>query len=183
MNLHLPAPLRLPAIGFAASLLLGSTVFYVALDTRMASKTRQITTQRTADMAADDLRRTPERQARDHAQSATYTRLSAAGFLGDENRLDWLSSLARLRGAMELQQVSWRLSPRTASDLSPGLYRSTMTLEIAPIDAHRLALLQEQLRMHARGHFTLRECILQPDAGGKQGSANCTLDWWTWNGG
>jgi len=183
MNLRLPLPLRLPTLWFAASLLLGSSVFYLALDARMASKTRQIASQRTADMAAHDLRRTPERQARSHVQSATYTRLHAAGFFGDEDRLDWLSSLARLRGSMDLQQVTWRLSPRAPSSLSPGLYSSTMVFEIVPIDAHRLALFQEQLRAQAHGRFTLSECTLQPDAGGQQGTANCTLDWWTWNGG
>jgi hypothetical protein len=182
MNLHLPAPLRLPTLWFATSLLLGSSVFYLALDARMASKTRQLAAQAAADMAARDLRQTPERLAQDRAQTATYSRMRAVGFLGEEDRLDWLGSLARLHGALELQQVSWRLAPRTASNLSPGLYSSSMVLEIAPIDAPRLEQFLEQLRTLAHGHFTVRDCALQPDSNGKQGSAGCTLDWWTWNG-
>lgn len=174
--------LRLPALGFAASLLLGSSVFYLALDARMASKTRQLAAQAAADMAERDLRQTPERLAQDRAQSATYARLRAAGFLGEEDRLDWLGSLARLRGSLELQQVSWRLAPRAASDLSPGLYSSSMVLEIAPTDARRLEQFLGQLRTLAHGHFTVRDCTLRPDASGTYGSAGCTLDWWTWNG-
>jgi hypothetical protein len=182
MNLHLPHPLRLPTVWFAASLLLGSSVFYLAFDARMASKTRQLAAEAAADIAARDLRQTPARLAQDRAQTATYARLRAAGFLGAEDRLDWLGSLARLRDSLELQQVSWRLAPRTASNLSPGLYSSSMVLEIAPIDAHRLEQFLGQLRTLAHGHFTVRDCTLKPDGSGKQGSAICTLDWWTWNG-
>ncbi|MDD5388476.1 MAG: hypothetical protein PHD37_03965 [Gallionellaceae bacterium] len=182
MNFRLPLPLRRPAIWFAASLLLGGSVFYLALDARMASKTRQLAALTAADTAARDLRRTPERLARDHAQVATYDQLSDKGFIGEEDRIDWLGSLAHLRDALQLQQVSWHLTPRVASDLSSGLYRSGMALDITPIDARRLRLFLEQLRALAHGHFTPRECTLQPDNSGKQGAANCTLDWWTWNG-
>lgn len=180
MNFHLPPPLRRPAIWFAASLLLGSSVFYLALDARMASKTRQLATLTAAEMAARDLRRTPERLAQDHVQAATYAQLNGKGFLGEEDRLDWLGSLARLRASLELQQVSWHLTPRVASDLSPGLYSSSMALDITPLDAHRLRIFLEQLRTLAHGHFTVRECTLQPDNSGS--AASCTLDWWTWNG-
>ena len=179
MNL-LPAPLRLPAIGFAAALVLGSGVFYLALDARMASKTRQLAAQTAADLAARDLRQTPQRLAQDRAQSATHAHLRAAGFLGEEDRLDWLSNLARLHDTLDLQQVSWRLAPRAASPLSPGLYSSAMVIAIAPGDARRLEQFLEQLRVHAHGHFTVRDCTLLPDSGGR--STSCTLDWWTWNG-
>ncbi|MBU1665870.1 MAG: hypothetical protein KKG92_10770 [Gammaproteobacteria bacterium] len=182
MNFHLPPPLRRPVIWFAASLLLGSSVFYLALDARMASKTRQLAALTAADTAARDLRRTPERLAQDHAQAATYSQLSDKGFLGEEDRIDWLGSLARLRDSLALQQISWHLTPRVASDLSAGLYSSSMALEITPIDAHRLQRFLEQLRALTHGHFTVRECTLQPDNSGKQGTASCTLDWWTWNG-
>jgi hypothetical protein len=180
MNLHLPAPLRLPIAWFAASLLLGSSVFYLALDVHRASATRQLAAQEAADRAARDLRQTPQRLAQDRAQTATYARLRAAGFLGEEDRLDWLGSLARLRGALELQQLSWRLAPRQASSLSPGLYSSSMVLEIAPVDARRLEQFLGQLRTLAHGHFTVRHCTLRPDGSG--GAASCTLDWWTWHG-
>ncbi len=176
---RLPARLHLPAVWFVLSLLLGGSVFYLALDARMAGKTRQLAARTAADLAARDLRQTPERLTRDQAQSASYSHLSAKGFLGKEDRLDWLGSLARLRATLDLQQISWHLAPRAASSLSPNLHSSAMSLEIAPTDARRLALFLEQLRTLAHGHFTVRECTLRPDAGG--GSASCTLDWWTWD--
>lgn len=182
MNLHLPPPLRRPVIWFAASLLLGSGVFYLALDARMAGKTRQLAALTAAEMAARDLRRTPERLARDRAQAATYGQLSDKGFIGEEDRIGWLGSLARLRDSLRVQQISWHLTPRAASSLSPGLYSSGMTIEVTPIDARRLQLFLEQLRALAHGHFTVRECTLRPDNSGQQGAASCTLDWWTWNG-
>jgi hypothetical protein len=182
MNLRLPNALRLPILGFAAALVLGSGVFYLALDARTAGKTRQLSAQTAADLAARDLRRTPERLARYRAQAATYAQLGAAGFLGAENRIDWLGSLARLRASLALQQIGWRLGPRAASPLCPGLHSSAMTLEIVPADPRRLEQFMAELRTQAHGHFTVRACTLQPDADGQSGAATCTLDWWTWNG-
>ena len=182
MKLRLPAPLRLPILWFTASLLLGGSVFYLALDRRASSETRQTTAQHAAEQAERDLRRTPERLARDQDQAATHTELGDAGFIGAEDRLDWLSSLARLRAARDQPQLAWRLSPRAASNLSPGLYSSAMELEIVPADAQRLSQFLEQLRATAHGRFSVRECGLRPDVEGKQGVATCALDWWTWNG-
>jgi hypothetical protein len=181
MKMRLPAALRLPTLWFVASVLLGSSVFYLALDTRAGGETRRLAARQAAEAAAHDLHQTPERLARDGNQAATYAKLDDAGFLGEEARLDWLSTLARLRATLELQQLSWRLAPRTASNLSPGLHSSAMTLEIAPTDGRRLAQFLEQLRAGSHGRFTVRGCNLQPDADGKQGTATCELDWWTWD--
>ena len=181
MKLHLSQPLRIPALLFAAALLLGSSVFYLALEARSSGETRKLAALRAAEQAALDLRQTPERLARDRAQAATYAALDEAGFLGEEARLDWLSSLAHLRESLELQQLSWRLAPRAASGMSPGLRGSEMTLEFAPTDGRRLGLFLEQLRASAHGRFTVRACNLRPDADGRQGVATCALDWWTWN--
>ncbi len=182
MKLNLPQPLRQPVLWFTLSLLLGGSVFHLALEAHTASEARQLAAHQVAEQAERDLRQTPERLARDRAQSAMYAKLGAAGFLGEEDRLNWLSSVARLRASLDLQQLNWRLTPRTPSSLSPGLYSSGMVLDIAPIDADRLNLFMAQLRGIAHGRFTLRECSLRPDASGKQGTATCALDWWTWHG-
>ena len=55
-----------------------------------------------------------------------------------------------------------------------------MTLDIAPVDAHRLELFLGRLHGLAHGYFSVRECTLRPEAGGQ--AATCILDWWTWNG-
>lgn len=182
MKVNPPPALRLPILWFATALLLGGGVFHLALEARSASEARRLTTQQAAERAEHDLRQTPERLARDRAQSDIYARLGTAGFLGEEDRLNWLSSLSRLRTSLDLQQLSWRLTPRTASSLSPGLYRSGMVLDLAPIDADRLNLFMTQLRGIAHGRFTLHECSLRPDPNGRQGTATCALDWWTWHG-
>lgn len=182
MKPPLPIPLRLPALGFAASLLLGSSVFYLALEARTASEVRQQSAQLAARQAERDLHHGPERLARDRAQASLYARLDEAGFLGEEDRLDWISNLARLRASQRLQQLNWRLAPRTASSLSPGLRQSSMVLELAPVDAIRLGQCLDQLRTLAHGRFTVRECSLRPDPSGGQGAASCVLDWWTWHG-
>ncbi len=182
MKFDLPAPLRQPTLWFATSLLLGGSVFHLALDTRAQSESRQLTAQSVADQAERDRRQALGRLAQDRAQASTYASLDRSGFLGGEDRLNWISSLARLRASLNLQQLTWRLGPRAASSLGTGLYSSAMVVDLAPVDVDRLGLFLAQLRGIAHGRFTVRECSLRPDAGGKQGTATCTLDWWTWHG-
>jgi len=180
MNLRLPSALQLPAALFAGALLLGGSAFYLALETRSASQTGLLATRQQAEAATHDLRRAPERLAQDRAQAATYAQLRASGFIGAEDRLDWLSRLAQLQGDMQLGRLSWRLAAQEASTLGNGLRRSRMDLDFSPTDPARLDLFVDKLRKQAHGRFTINACTLLPDAGG--GVASCTLDWWTWNG-
>ena len=120
-----------------------------------------------------------QRLAQDRDQARAYASLGHSGFLGEEDRLDWLGSLAQVRATLDVQRLGWRLSARTPSNLSPGLYSSTMTLEIAPGDTRHLAQFLARLRASAHGLFTVSGCTLLPDADGH--SVSCTLEWWTWN--
>lgn len=183
MNLRLAARLRPTIIRFAVILLLGCAVLYLSIRTHAAKENRQILAQRAAQEAARDLRATPERLARDKRQAALHAELLASGFIGEEARLDWLGALAQLRIMFGLQQLNWRLLPRAPSELSRGLYKSAMVLELAPIDVPRLEQFLVQLRGRAHGRFTVRECTLRPDVNGSQASVTCTLDWWTWHEG
>ena len=173
------SPLRLPALGLALSLILGGLLFFLADHAYKAGKARQIATQAAASQAARELRRTPQRLAQDRDQANAYAGLGHSGFLGEEDRLDWLGSLAQVRATLDLRRLGWRLSRRVPSSLSPGLYSSTMTLEIAPGDTRHLAQFLARLRATAHGLFTVSGCTLLPDADGH--SVSCTLEWWTWN--
>ena len=179
MKLHLPPTLRLPAALFLGALLLGGIAFHLALETRSASEAAYLAAGREDAAARRDLAQIPERLARDRAQAATRAQLQAAGFTGEEDRLDWIGTLARLQNDLQLERLTWRLAPREASNLGPGLRRSRMEIDLAPVDSTRLSQFFDQLRRQARGRYTLHACTLMPEAG--RGVATCSLDWWTWH--
>ena len=173
------SPLRLPALGLALSLILGGILFFLAYHAYEAGSARQNATQAAAVQAARELQQTPQRLAQDRLQARDYASLGRSGFLGEEDRLDWLGSLAQVRATLDLRRLGWRLSRRVPSSLSPGLYSSTMALEITPGDARHLAQFLARLRATAHGRFTVSGCTLLPDVDGH--SVSCTLDWWTWH--
>ena len=177
MNRRLSPALRLPAAIFAGTLLLGGIAFALALDRHSKSQAELLGLRQQAEAAAGDLRHTPDRLARDRSQAAGYAQLRNSGFIGAEDRLDWVSSLARIRAEMRLQTLAWRLSPQESSSLGNGLRVSHMNLDLAPADSARLDLFFAALRKQAHGRYTLSGCSLQPDAE----QASCTLEWWTWN--
>ncbi len=179
MNLHLAATLRLPAALFLGALIIGSTAFHLALETRSTREAAFHAASKEADAARRDLGQIPERLSRDQAQAAGRAQLQAAGFIGAENRLDWLGTLAQLQGELQLERLTWRLAPQVNSDLGPGLRRSRMEIDLAPADSARLSRFFDRLRQQARGRYTINACTLLPEAGG--GVASCSLDWWTWN--
>lgn len=177
MNPH--PRLRLPIALFLVALLLGSGVFSLALDKRGASKTAQLDARRQADAAERALRRVPERLALDGAQAARYAELNQSGFIGNEDRIGWISTLASLQNEFKLEHLTWRLSARETSTLEPGLTRTRMELDLGPLDAAHLDHFLQRLRQQAHGRYSADACVLLPTRGG--GSANCAIDWWTWN--
>ena len=180
MKLHLAPTLRLPTALFLGAVVLGSIAFHLALETRSASESAYLAASREDASARRDLAQIPERLTRDRAQAASRAQLQAAGFTGEENRLDWIGALARLQSDLQLERLTWRLAPRETSDLGPGLRRSRMEIDLAPVDSARLSQFFDQLRRQTRGRYTLHACTLMPEAGG--GVATCSLDWWTWHG-
>lgn len=184
MRPHLPTALRLPAALFAGALLLGSSAFYLALEARSNSQAEQHAARQQAEEARRDLQHAPNRLAQDRVQAATYAELDQSGFIGDEDRLDWISRLAHLRSDLRMERLSWRLGVREHSSLSYGLRHSRMDLDLATVDTARLDRFLRQLRQQAHGRYTINSCILLPGNGGViagEGVVNCTLDWWTWD--
>ena len=126
---------------------------------------------------------------------ARYNELSGRGIFGDENRLDWIEQIRRIREARKLIDVQYEIAPQQALDAailpgSSGSYvflASPMQLRMKLLHEDDLLNFLSDLRESAHAYIRVRRCDVErlPRATGEsrgippQLSADCTLDWIT----
>ncbi len=179
MRLGLPPTLRRPLVAAVLAVLLGGAAVSHSLDRRMRAEDERQRAEAAWRSAEAERQRLPERIAQVQRSQPLYADLRQRGFVGEEQRLDWISALARIQGGMKLDSLFWHLEPRRVSEL-PGLYASTMQLRLAPADPDVLRALLERLDDEANGRFSADTCTYTPSE--RQGQVECSLTWWTWDG-
>lgn len=178
--MKLPDPkLRLPIALLIASLLIGGGIFHFSLNARMAAEERLVRQRQLADAAAQAVREAPARLAQDRAAANLHSRIRHSGFIGEEDRAGWITALARGKTLLQLNSLSWHLSPRSDSALAAGLKVSKMEFSATPVTPDSLARLLDHLRASAPGRFTVEHCSLVLETRGDSGQATCRLNWWT----
>ncbi len=171
--------LRLPMALLLASLLLGAGIFHVSLNLRLASEARLIAEKSRAEAAARGVREAPARLIQDQAEATLHKRIRSSGFLGPEDRVGWITALARTQARFQLGSLSWRMTPQTPSPLAANLNISNMEFTAGPLAPDELGGLIAHLHATAPGRFTIERCTLTLDPNGASGQANCRLNWWT----
>jgi hypothetical protein len=171
--------LRLPMALMLISLLSGAALFHFSLNARMTAETRLIAAQARADQTAEKVREAPARLLQDQAEAALHNRIRESGFTGREDRVGWISALARTQSLFGLSSLSWHVSAQTRSPLANNLNVSDLEFTATPLDPTALNQLITQLRATAPGRFTIEHCTLTLDHDGEKGQANCVLNWWT----
>jgi hypothetical protein len=171
--------LRLPIALLIAALLLGAGIFQFSLRTRLASGERLITEKTRAEQAARGVREAPARLIQERADAALFSRIRNSGFLGQEDRVGWVSALAQSQTHLQLGSLAWRMTPQMPSPLAPDLKISGMEFTASPLDPDKLTALIAHLRAHAPGHFTVERCTFTLDPNSTSGQADCRLNWWT----
>lgn len=121
-----------------------------------------------------------------------YRQLTAMGFIGDEQRINWLDALRVVNQRGDLFGIDYDISPRRpyplASTLSPGqmnVAQSTMKLRFQMLHEGDLHRFFERLSDQKAGTFLVDQCTLkrtsstvntrfQPNL-----AADCQLSWIT----
>lgn len=171
--------LRLPIALLIASLLIGGGTFHFSLNARMAAEERLIGQRQLADAAAQAVREAPARLKQDRAAAKLHSQIRHSGFIGEEDRAGWITALARGKTLLQLNSLSWHLSPRSESALATGLKVSKMEFSATPVTPDSLGRLLDHLRASAPGRFTVEHCSLALETHGASGQATCRLHWWT----
>lgn len=145
--------------------------------------------------------RTKLSRARDEEQEmrskiALYGQLVDRGVIGQEERLDWVEQIARIKSARRLLDLQYELSPQKTVDetLLPGspvaggheFMASTMKLRMPLLHENDLLGFLADLRLAVHSHLLVRNCGIERAAPvasepglPAQLRAECTIDWIT----
>lgn len=121
-----------------------------------------------------------------------YRQLAAAGFVGEENRINWLDALRVVNQKGDLFGVDYDISPRQpyplASTLAPGqmnVMQSMMKLRFQMLHEEDLPRFFELLSQQNAGLFMLDQCTVRRGASTPSIrfqphlAAECQLSWIT----
>ncbi len=121
-----------------------------------------------------------------------YRQLEAMGFIGDEQRINWLDALRVVNQKGDLFGIDYDISPRRvyplASTLSPGqmsVTQSTMKLRFQMLHEGDLQRFFELLSNQQAGTFMVDQCTLKRTSSTVNAraqpnlAADCQLSWFT----
>jgi hypothetical protein len=177
--------------------LLGAAVVFLARQTLKSAQAGA----RQAGIERSDIRsklaRAREEEQEIRAKIGRYQEILARGYITQEQRLDWVERIARIKAARKLIDVQYELAPQTPvqSILLPegaagGGYEfmpSTMKLHMQLLHEDDLLGFLSDLRQDVQALLVVRRCNVERIArapGGERGTqaqlrADCEIDWIT----
>jgi hypothetical protein len=125
-----------------------------------------------------------------------FQEMTRKGIIGQEERLNWVEQIARIKAARRLLDVQYEIQPQGAisSAALPGgaaagpyeIMASTMKLHMQLLHEEDLVGFVADLRQAVHAHLLVRECRIERNPGGgtqaaaqAQLQADCTIDWVT----
>lgn len=105
-----------------------------------------------------------EREVKEKMQ--VYQRLSEAGILGEERRLEWADAIARIRTGRELLDLRYRIEPQRSLLSLPGkpasvdFYSSAMKIDLALLHEGDLLGFLADLRDAGNQYTAVQRCNL-----------------------
>lgn len=192
MNAELLKALRGPLILLVAVLVAAAGVIYYTNLLRQQAQAALVQQQIQLRDAQSRMQRSGDEKSIIVQYVAKYSQLQQSGFIGEEQRINWLDALRAANARTDLFGVNYGIEAQQAypyaAELNPGpiaLRQSVMKLEFRLL--HELDLLRffEALRQQNTGLFHLDQCTLrrtettgavryQPNI-----TANCQLAWIT----
>lgn len=142
------------------------------------------------------LARARDEQAELHDKIGRFKALQDRGFIGAEQRLDWVETLARIKVARRIHRLEYDFAPQRPADAAilPGgagaggfdFMASQMRLNAQFLHEGELLGLIDEIRSSVRALIQLRSCTLEriPVSPGDRGNpaqikAECVLEWIT----
>lgn len=188
--------LRWSLLFLAVALLAGGTIALVskqALERAEATR-RQLTAQQGE--IRGRVSRAHEEEQDIRGRIGRYQALRDSGIIGQEERLDWVEQIERIRARRRLLDMQYELSAQRPIDdaMLPGgaaaghfeFMASTMRLRMMLLHEDDLLGLFDDLRKAVHARLLVRDCVIERTAaaGGEHGipaqlRAECIIDWIT----
>lgn len=152
----------------ACLLLLGAGAALVAWAQERATAERRVLAGARAERAqtSERLMRIAEEEKEVKEKLEVYRRLQDLGILGAERRLEWADAMTRIRTALELPDLRYRVERQRLLQTVPGkpapvdFYASTMSVDLALLHEGDLFGFLESLRASGNAYYSVRRCAL-----------------------
>lgn len=178
--------LPLVALGLAVCLFVGSTIWRNAAEAASRTSFEELTS---LEQESIELRR--RRETLESYREA-YSQLQAAGFIADENRLEWIDALRTSADDLGLPYLRYSVDaqrrfddPLLEGESTTSVRGSAMELQVGLVHEVDLLRLIDRLA-DAPGVFVVTGCLLRwigqselPSAAASNISAECELEWLT----
>lgn len=181
--------LKLSLGAFALSLLLSAGMFSYSEDYLKQSQKERSDAQKQLNDARLQLLSAQGDQENMSAYSLEYVSLQDQKVIGNEQRLDWIEGMEKLRQQGIVLDFKYTISPQQAYTPNPPvdagnfqLNRSNMTLEIDLLHEEQLVQFVSALRSQLKGWFILDGCDLNRAFPGTEATplkASCNGGWLT----
>jgi hypothetical protein len=141
------------------------------------------------------LSRAPDEERELRAKIALFQQLQERGVIGQEERLNWVEQIARIKAARRLFDFQYEIAPQKplGDSLLPGgavagdyeFMSSTMSLQMPLLHENDLLGFLADLRRDIHAHLLVRNCAIERMAQAQdrgvaaQLRATCSIDWIT----
>ncbi len=184
--------LRNPLLALLVVLLAGASAIYYSDQLKAAARQQLVQQQNQLKDARTRLQKSGDEKDIIVRYLDSYRQLERAGFIGEEQRINWLDGLRLANRQADLFGVDYQIETQKpyahAADLNPGqlaLYQSAMRLKFQLLHEDDLMRFLAALARQGGGFFTVDQCSLrridtrgviryQPNV-----NADCDLSWIT----
>jgi hypothetical protein len=158
-RLRVPASVAamLVAIG-AAAIVVTDHRLGVAIEARESVRAQRAAAQERVSKVSEE-----EREIRESL--IFYQRMQRQGMIGQENRLDWIDSIARIKSQRKLFEIKYSIEPQKALDYPGIVATKTSEFVVSRVKLEMLLLHEEDLlnfladlRATGRFHVSVRHC-------------------------
>lgn len=141
------------------------------------------------------LMRAPEEERELRGKIAVFQRLHDHGIIGQEERLDWVEQISRIKTARRLFDLQYEISPQkpVSETALPGgalagdyeFMASTMNLQMPLLHEDDLLGFLSDLRNAVHAHILVRDCTIERTPSSSENRltaqlrAVCAIDWIT----
>jgi hypothetical protein len=184
------APLRVPLVALAAAVAVGWAIIDYSKRDLDEAQGRLATWTAALKEARDRFQRSDEEKATILRYLPAYTALQQQGFVGTEQRLEWVEALRAADRKAGLHGVQYKIEPQESSlhpavsgAIAQRLRRSTMRLTLGVTHEVDLLEFMDALSEQSVGVFSVKSCAVspvhtgQPEPGKANLSAECEIDW------
>lgn len=158
--------LAIPALGCLLLLAAGAGLIWAAEHSLLGARKELASAQTARSQSTERLARIAEEEKEVREKMEVYRQLKALNILGEERRLEWADTIARIRTSRELLDLRFRVDRQKLLSSIPGkpanvdFHASPMKVELALLHEGDLLNFLADLRASGNAYYSVQSCAL-----------------------